>query len=314
MSGESPTSHRAFTLIELLVSISVIAVLIGLLLPALGAARDRARAVSCSNQLRQIATGWQLYANDFDDISVPAQPGRFDGDNDNLYQIGNGLHYRPRWFAMMGAAAGFFAYAEPSEDRSDEHSYQVTNEIFLCPEADTWTSTRNSPYGYNHQFLGNARFANDDSSGMSGFINFPVRTSTVNASMTVLIADSLGTAAGKPEAQRVENDTEGGRHSELLAEGGHGYAIDPPRVPEGSDFADRRNRAPEHRSAPHARHNGEANVAFCDGHVKSRTLFELGYELDEEGRVLTEGPTATNRYFGGDGTDRDPPSIDRLGG
>jgi len=310
--SDEPTSRRpGFTLIELLVAIGIIAVLIGLLLPALGSAREQGRTITCASQLRQIAVGWQIYANENDDISIPAQPGRFDSLRDNLYDIGNGLHYRPRWFATMGAAAGFFAYANPSEDREDEHSYPVTNELFLCPNASDWVSTRNSPYGYNHSFLGNARFRDNADDASAGFINFPVRSSTINASRTVMFADSLGTAAGKPEVDRVPNIATGGRHPQLLAEGGHGYAIDPPRMIEGADFADRRNRAFEHRSAPHARHGGKANVAYCDGHVETQTLQDLGYVVGEGGRVLADDPDATNTFFSGDGTDKDPPKVFR---
>lgn len=221
------------------------------------------------------------------------------------------MHYRPRWFAAIGASAGYFAYDAPSVDRADEHRYRVTNEVFLCTVANTWTSTRNAPYGYNHQFLGNARFRGDDETGASGFINFPVRASNIRASDTVLAADSLGTAAGKPAALRSPNRADGSRDPIGAAEGGHGYAIDPPRLTVGSDFADRRRRAFEHRSAPHARHAGRANTAFCDGHVEALTLAALGYIEDEAGRVLADDPGASNARFSGDATDQAPPEVSR---
>ncbi|MBL8763976.1 MAG: prepilin-type N-terminal cleavage/methylation domain-containing protein [Phycisphaerae bacterium] len=60
------TGRRAFTLIELLVVIAVVALLVSIVLPALGSARVRAKGVACAGRLHQLGIGLTLYLNDFD--------------------------------------------------------------------------------------------------------------------------------------------------------------------------------------------------------------------------------------------------------
>lgn len=63
-----------FTLIELLVVIAIITVLASLLFPVLHRTHDRTVGTACLSNLKQMQLGWQLYANDFNDILPPNAP------------------------------------------------------------------------------------------------------------------------------------------------------------------------------------------------------------------------------------------------
>jgi len=106
----------AFTLIELLVVISIIALLIAILMPALNTARDQAKAVSCQSNLKQMTLGVVYYAHDNDDTLFESFNKSGEGDDKGLY-----------WYHII---AGYFGAKDYVAIPGKEAGLM---EVILCP-------------------------------------------------------------------------------------------------------------------------------------------------------------------------------------
>lgn len=263
---------RGFTLIELLVVISIIALLIGILLPALAAARRTAASMQSLSNVRQIGSIAMFnFLND--------QNGQYPWHSSVL--PGGADDTKPRWVDFLYPYINNTeVFISPNIDFSDGateeilrkpfwHVYSNDDAMQVARQAQQGNNSHSTTgasgdallhyggYGYNYQYLGNSR----------GSVEFRRQdTSIYQASNTVVVGDTEGANEGR-DGQ---------------------YTLDPPLVSARGSGRDTgyyaRTNTPNARATPSERNGGRGAFVFADGSGRQFSREQID-DFDGNGNV-----------------------------
>ncbi len=235
--------EKAFTLTELLIVISVIALLMAILVPALAAARSRGRTLACKSNLRQLLLACIGYATENDDAYVPAASDMWDN---------SGLH---RWHGRRVSRHDPF---DPL--RGPLVGYLADGRIKECPgkadylKVQDWKTNFEQGcggYGYNMTYIGSRLWQNGLQSiedWKNSYASTTHMAEVTAPGRTLMFADTA-----------IAND------KRYLIE--YSFAEPPFSVRNGLPVT-------EFYMSPsiHFRHRSRANIGWADGHIDPQRL------------------------------------------
>lgn len=251
LSQPAQSPARGFTLIELLVVVAIIALLLGILLPSMAAARKSARASICASNIRHLALSNIAYATEHRDHFVPA------AEDFSFHGNFNVPINMKRWH---GQRDDFNEPFDPARGPLVEFLGR-DGQVKQCPSFIDYLDTAGvdagfeagaGGYGYNQQYIG-GRYDLAQTGGIEPDNTTATTTAVMRPQQTVMFTDAafLQHVNGEPQ---------------FIA-----YSFsEPPRWASGPGTPN---------PTIHFRHRGQANVAWVDGHVGARDIdFSVSYQ------------------------------------
>ena len=250
MNFNKKKSRAGFTLIELLVVIAIIAILAAMLLPALAKAKQKAKAIACTNNNKQIGLAILMYVGDYNDYLPPLNSRNFAN------------HSSAWWFTYLGGTNGASGYIT---------SVTVSNNVWRCPmvqNADIQPGTvtfYSSPCeGYGPlEDTGNPensiiRYFWD----LTGHVENSRKMTTITRTSSIWLIGDVGT----PKSSGNINKLPSGYNTDITTI--------KPVLPTGW------TTVPSFKQAA-CRHNGRAVFSLCDGHVESWRWADLSTDVND---------------------------------
>jgi prepilin-type N-terminal cleavage/methylation domain-containing protein/prepilin-type processing-associated H-X9-DG protein len=191
--------RRAFTLIELLVVVAIIAVLVGLLLPAVQKVRDSANRMSCQNNLKQIGLAVHAYHDAQQKLPLVSYPGGYCNDNIPVPPA-------PSQYSRLSWEVFILPYLEQASLYTDAMTWLANNpgmnswqypqnvtklKVYICPADlnDGWIAT-SPPNDYAQGFHSNYVGCNGNTVFWDGTVNLP-QSGGLNAAGVILCGAAI---------------------------------------------------------------------------------------------------------------------------
>lgn len=242
-------NHRGFTLIELLVVITIIAILASLLLPALAAAKERARVIGCISNLRQIGIAITSYSNDNEDALVAVE-----------LNVSNGAPYQEGWPTLL-VKGGYL----DGEWTQTFYELPTGRSVFRCP--DGLPEVYSIPPG-----------SRDDPEGAKAW---PYASESAKGKKYIHCWYGINGSTGRPDKwpftrlpMDITGATEPNKHTGAAQERGMPVIYDGWWMHNGKD---------ERINARH-RKRTVSNLLFFDGSAASFNTFQIPSVNDKKGK------------------------------